>query len=64
MSQLKEKKLWWEGPNFLKKHNIKLNSHENVSIKFENFDITETLTWLVLRGFYPRWNFHSTLDDF
>ena len=44
MSQLKEKKIWWEGPNFLKKHNINLNSHENVSIKFENFDITETPT--------------------
>ena len=48
MSQLKEKKNWWEGPNFLMKHNIKLNSHENVSIEFENFDITGTPTLLVL----------------
>ena len=48
LSQLKEKKIWQEGPNFLKKHNIKLNSDENVSIEFENFDITETPTLFVL----------------
>ena len=48
LSQLKEKKIWREGPNFLKKHNIKLNSDENVSIEFENFDITETPTLFVL----------------
>ena len=48
LSQLKEEKIWQEGPNFLKKHNIKLNSDENVSIEFENFDITETPTLLVL----------------
>ena len=38
----------WEGPNFLKKNNIKLHSHEGVSIEFENLDITETPTLLVL----------------
>ena len=48
LSQLKEKKIWWEGPNFFNKRNIKLNSHENISIEFENFDITETPTLLVL----------------
>ena len=32
----------WEGPNFLQKQDIKVNSHENVSIEFENFNITET----------------------
>ena len=48
LSQLKEKKILREGPNFLKKHNIKPNSDENVSIEFENFDITETPTLFVL----------------
>ena len=48
LSQLKENKKSWEGPNFLKRHNIKLSSPENVSIEFENFDITETYTLLVL----------------
>ena len=48
LSQLKEKKILREGPNFLKKHNIKPNSDEKVSIEFENFDITETPTLFVL----------------
>ena len=48
LSQLKENKKSWEGPNFLKRHNIKLSSPEDVSIVFENFDITETYTLLVL----------------
>ena len=48
LESIERKKIWWKGPNFLKKHNIKLNSHENVSIEFENLDITETLTLLVL----------------
>ena len=48
LSQLKENNKSWEEPNFLKKHNIKLGSHENVSIEFEKFDITETQTLLIL----------------
>ena len=48
LSQLKVKKILWEGPNFLKKNSIKLHSHEDVSIEFENLDITETPTLLVL----------------
>ena len=48
LSQLKEKKLRWEGPNFLKKHNIKLQIHENVSTECENLDNTETSILLVL----------------
>ena len=43
LSQSK-KKLRLEGYNFLKKHNIKLPSHENVFIVFENLDITGTPT--------------------
>ena len=45
---IERKKLWWEGPDFLKKHDVKLQSHENVCIEFENFVITETPTLLVL----------------
>ena len=45
---IKRKKLRWEGPNFLKKHNIKLQSHGNVFIEFENLDITGTPKLLVL----------------
>ena len=45
---MKKNKLWSEGPNFLEKHDIKLLSHENVSIVFENFDIPETPVLLVL----------------
>ena len=48
LSQLKENNKSWEEPNFLKKYNIKLGSHENVSIEFEKFDITETQTLLIL----------------
>ena len=33
---------------FIVSYPLKLNSHENVSIEFENFDITETPTLLVL----------------
>ena len=33
---------------FIVSYQLKLNSHENVSIEFENFDITETPTLLVL----------------
>ena len=33
---------------FIVSYHLKLNSHENVSIEFENFDITETPTLLVL----------------
>ena len=32
---------------FIVSYPLKLNSHENVSIEFENFDITETPTLLV-----------------
>ena len=45
---IERKKIWWEEPNFLRKHDIKLNSHENFSIEFENFGITETPTLFVL----------------
>ena len=45
---LERKKICWEGHNFVKKHDIKLKSHEKVSIEFENHDITETPTFLVL----------------
>ena len=33
---------------FLRKHNIKLQSHENDFIEFENLDITGTTKLLVL----------------
>ena len=33
---------------FIVSYHLKFNSHENVSIEFENFDITETPTLLVL----------------
>ena len=52
LSQSK-KKLRLEGYNFLKKHNIKLPSHENVFIVFENLDITGTPT---LFGWMTEWD--------
>ena len=45
---IQRKKSWWERPNILKKHIIKLQSHENSSIEFANLDITEIPTLLVL----------------